>query len=372
MSRESGLVPLKHQLVRPLTNGALEEWKKWLETRSRYPVKTLELVRSLTDPLHDMQVQNWGEYGDTAILRAVALLTTSHVALSTERYHGNPPLWGHATIGAFANLQAASLLEPVQAVVIIDWRPTKQQVLNDREVGVIRPWMGRKAGLFWGTSQGKFDQVHFVTAFPSLFTAGQESSALVQARPSSLDLAWEFPGLFDAENPDPTQVQAILDLLSKGLGNSCSNGVADAKASKGISAAVICGSRVYRSVNNKSHEKGNCDCAEKFAVQLAVSHGERYVDAIVIYTPHFTMRDGDGKRPAILRVCGACLEVLAQHISRNRQDILVMEFGADIEPRRYWLRERLRDSFTIDELFQSHGREPLKPRHQSKRRKSSR
>ncbi|MCE5323951.1 cytidine deaminase [bacterium] len=75
-----------------------------------------------------------------------------------------------------------------------------------------------------------------------------------------------------------------------------------------VGAAVLCGSgKVYTGCNVENASYGLSMCAERVAVQKAVSEGERHIKAVAIVT------DGDG----FARPCGACLQVIAEFSDKD-------------------------------------------------------
>ncbi len=81
--------------------------------------------------------------------------------------------------------------------------------------------------------------------------------------------------------------------------------------------------RVYAACNVENRSYGLTVCAERNAIALAIAHGERSFEAIVIAS------DADPPAPP----CGACREVLAEF----RYDLPVFLIGKDESLHRYRL-----------------------------------
>lgn len=81
-----------------------------------------------------------------------------------------------------------------------------------------------------------------------------------------------------------------------------------------VGAAVLCDScKVYTGCNVENASYGLTVCAERVAIQKAVSEGERHIKAVVIVTD-----DNEFARP-----CGACLQVIAEFSDEDDPTVIV-------------------------------------------------
>jgi cytidine deaminase len=81
-----------------------------------------------------------------------------------------------------------------------------------------------------------------------------------------------------------------------------------------VGAAVMCDSgKVYTGCNIENASYGLTVCAERVAVQKAVSEGERQIVAVGIVTGG----------PEIARPCGACLQVIAEFSTTDALAVIV-------------------------------------------------
>lgn len=81
-----------------------------------------------------------------------------------------------------------------------------------------------------------------------------------------------------------------------------------------VGAAVLAGSgRIYMGCNVENASYGLTMCAERVAIQRAVSEGEREIKAVVTVA-------GEHE---IARPCGACLQVIAEFAPKGEQVTIV-------------------------------------------------
>ena len=80
-----------------------------------------------------------------------------------------------------------------------------------------------------------------------------------------------------------------------------------------VGAAVLCGDgSVVVGCNVENASYGLSNCAERTAVFAAIAAGHRDLVAIAV-----SCIDGDVAEPATLMPCGACRQVLVEHLPRH-------------------------------------------------------
>ncbi|MHB9035334.1 MAG: cytidine deaminase [Armatimonadota bacterium] len=105
-----------------------------------------------------------------------------------------------------------------------------------------------------------------------------------------------------------------------------------------VGAAVLCDSnKVYTGCNVENASYGLTVCAERVAIQNAVSVGERRVLAVVIVTD----------APDIARPCGACLQVIAEFCASD-EPALIVSGTVDLEYEAMSLSDYLPKPFSLD------------------------
>jgi cytidine deaminase len=104
-----------------------------------------------------------------------------------------------------------------------------------------------------------------------------------------------------------------------------------------VGAAVLCGSGgVYMGCNVENASYGLAVCAERVAIQKAISEGEKRVKAVAIVTDSF--------EPA--RPCGSCLQVIAE-FSDEDDPVVIVSGNVNLEYGIFGLEDYLPRPFNF-------------------------
>lgn len=89
-----------------------------------------------------------------------------------------------------------------------------------------------------------------------------------------------------------------------------------------VGAAVLAGSgKIYSGCNIENASYGMTICAERCAIFKAISQGEKYIQAVAIYSPNT-----DNCYP-----CGACRQVMIEFQEPNGNIKIITDNGGNLE-----------------------------------------
>jgi cytidine deaminase len=127
-----------------------------------------------------------------------------------------------------------------------------------------------------------------------------------------------------AKNPGTVKKEDIGSLLDDAADAAGRAYAPYSKVRVGAAALAVSG-KVYTGCNVENASSGLTVCAERTAVQNAVSAGEREIVAVAVFSPDISC----------ITPCGACRQVMAEFATRASPGLLVIvERGAGCETMR--------------------------------------
>lgn len=130
-----------------------------------------------------------------------------------------------------------------------------------------------------------------------------------------------------------------LEKLKERAAKALENAYVPVTGVKFGAAVLTDGGEIYQGSNVQSVISGMGTCAERNAIENAVSHGKYRFKAVLILT----------SKENPVKPCGACLQMIAEFADVSKHDIEIIMVGQSGEMKRSNIHNMLPDAYTPEE-----------------------